>query len=149
MSEQKRPRETVTDDDDATTIFNSKRPRSDEIVTDDDIFAHGRLVLECDTCGSYFFSQQCLDACVRRHKLQRDYHCRICDKSYTTADGLKLHEKSAHSEPSPRVIQQGGGVAPSDDLGQVRLKLINVLQIPTPSIKLFILLAEAQFYLFL
>ena len=145
-SQTKHPLEAVVTDN---TEPATKRPRCNEIVTDDDIFEHGRKVLECDVCAMFFFSQKNLDAHHKNHQLQRDYHCRTCDKRYTTADGLKLHRKSAHTEPRPRDTQQGGGVAPSDVLSQVRLKLFNALQVPTLSTKLFISLADAQFYLFL
>ena len=103
----------------------TKRPRSDEIVTDDIIFQHGREVLECDVCTMYFLSQKNLDAHLKIHRLQHDFECRICGKAYTTADGLTLHRKSAHTEPSPRIVQQGGGTAPSDEPLQVCLRRMN------------------------
>ena len=88
----------------------AKRPRCDEIVTDDDIFEHGRVVLECDVCGAYYFSQDKLDQHMKCHRLQRDYHCRTCGMKYTTKNSLQLHQRSAHTESQQRqVIQRGGG----------------------------------------
>ena len=124
MSQTKRQLETTVTTNPEPPM---KRPRCDEIVTNDEIFKHGREVIECDVCGMFFLSQANLDVHQRNHLLQRDYRCRICDKTYTTDNGLKLHRKSAHTEPSTRVVQQGGGVTPSDELGQVCLKLINTL----------------------
>ena len=119
MSQTKHPLESVSTNPEPPT----KRPRCDEIVTDDDIFEHGREVIECDVCGMFFLSQANLEAHQQNHLLQRDYRCRTCHKSYTTADGLKLHARSAHTELCDRITQQGGGVAPSGELGQVCLNL--------------------------
>ena len=88
----------------------SKRPRCDEIITDDEIFQHGRVVLECEVCAAYFLTQTKLDQHMKSHALQRDYHCRICGNNYTTVNGLKLHQQSAHTEPREhQPIQRGGG----------------------------------------
>ena len=130
MFESKRSHETVTGDT-VTSISEPKRLRYDEIVTDDTIFEHGREVLECDICGMFFFSQNILDAHVKRHTLQREYQCRTCGNEYTTADGLKLHTRSAHTEPCQREqsIQKGGGAASTDEPRQVCLRIINVLRV--------------------
>ena len=88
----------------------SKRPRCHEIVTDDEIFSHGREVLECEVCSAYFLSQTNLDSHLKCHRLQKDYHCRTCSRQYSTLNGLKLHMRSTHTEPREnRPIQRGGG----------------------------------------
>ena len=92
----------------------AKRPRMDEIVTDDDIFNHGREVLECDICAMYFLTQEKLDVHLNRQRLSRDYHCRRCGRAYTTANGLRLHQSSAHATPRPRHQQVGGGPIPTE-----------------------------------
>ena len=88
-----------------------KRPRCDELVTDDEIFEHGREVLECNVCGMYFFCQKNLDHHSKTHALQRDFHCRACGMKYTTKNSLQLHQRSAHTTPQQRqVVQHGEGV---------------------------------------
>ena len=88
----------------------SKRPRYHEIVTDDEIFSHGREVLECEVCSAYFLSQTNLDSHLKSHRLQKDYHCRTCARQYSSLSSLKLHMRSSHTEPREnRPIQHGGG----------------------------------------
>ena len=111
------PSDTMTTNTSVHTIGENsgpappaKRPRCDEIVTDDDIFEHGRVVLECDVCESYFFSQINLDRHAKNHALQKDFNCRTCGMKYTTKNSLQLHQRSAHTEPRERQpIQRGGG----------------------------------------
>ena len=88
----------------------AKRPRCHEIVTDDEIFSYGREVLECEVCSAYFLSQTNLDSHLKSHRLQKDYHCRTCARQYSSLNALKLHIRSAHTEPQEnRPIQRGGG----------------------------------------
>ena len=96
-----------------------KRPRCHEIVTDDEIFEHGREILECDVCGAYFFSQINLDHHMKTHALKRDFNCRTCGMKYTTKNSLALHRRSAHTEHQQRqVVQRGDGV-PAENSRQV------------------------------
>ena len=88
----------------------SKRPRADEIVTDDDINQYNREILKCDVCQGVYLSQEKFNNHMKIHRLQRDYHCRTCGSSYTSKKGLALHQRSAHTEPRQRQpIQRGGG----------------------------------------
>ena len=40
---------------------SAERPFFNELVDDDVIFAHGREVLECESCEAYFIDQEQLD----------------------------------------------------------------------------------------
>ena len=108
--------------DDSGLTPPRKRPRCDEIVTDDDIFEHGREILECDVCEMYFFSQVNLDRHTKNHALKRDFNCLTCGMKYTTKNSLALHRRSAHTEHQQRrVVQRGDGV-PAENPREVGLR---------------------------
>ena len=44
-----------------TTTRVESRPCFNELVDDDDIFEHGREILECEYCARYFLDQEQLD----------------------------------------------------------------------------------------
>jgi len=97
-----------------------KRPRSDDIVSDDAIFEHGQEVLECDACEAYFLAQEELDRHMRGHEIRREFRCVRCDRTYAKRENLQLHINSTHSTSDAPQMSRKRPLTQQHGAGEVR-----------------------------